>query len=225
MCREPHEIPGKVRVTNEQGEPISSLRFRRSVSDATDTQGHYASERVAAFNPSNSAPLSTISETPRSRKLIVSNCTKTDPSLALSNKQGTGQACGRLATITRHSSIKQSLESALNTPNQYSFLESLDYLKLSVTSNTNSDTFESLETQPEFETLQEPDEVLPAEPLEDREEELTAGVSDKGSRHLGYFRPLLLFIPLRLGQDSFNMEYADALKVTGSCTILWPHVI
>lgn len=26
------------------------------------------------------------------------------------------------------------------------------------------------------------------------------------------FRPLLLFIPLRLGQDKFNMEYADALK-------------
>lgn len=26
------------------------------------------------------------------------------------------------------------------------------------------------------------------------------------------FRPLLLFIPLRLGQDKFNMEYAEALK-------------
>lgn len=26
------------------------------------------------------------------------------------------------------------------------------------------------------------------------------------------FRPLLIFIPLRLGQEKFNMEYADALK-------------
>ena len=73
--------------------------------------------------------------------------------------------------------------------------------------------FESPDTQLEFETLQQPDEVLPAKPLVAKEEELTAGVSDKGSGHLGYFRPLLLFIPLRLGQDSFNMEYAEALKV------------
>ena len=29
----------------------------------------------------------------------------------------------------------------------------------------------------------------------------------------GYFRSLLLFVPLRLGQDKFNMEYAAALKV------------
>ncbi len=27
-----------------------------------------------------------------------------------------------------------------------------------------------------------------------------------------FFRPLLLFIPLRLGQEKFNMEYAEALK-------------
>ena len=29
----------------------------------------------------------------------------------------------------------------------------------------------------------------------------------------GGFRPLLLFIPLRLGQEKFNMEYKDAIKV------------
>lgn len=216
LCREPHEIPGKVRVTNEQGEPISSLRLRRSVSDISETQGHCASERAAAFNPPNSVPLPTISETPRSRKPQIrsrSSHTKTDPSLALSNKQGMSQACGRLATIVRRSLIKQSLESAMNTPKSLSFSESMDYLKLSVTSNTNCNAFESPDAQLEFETLQQPDKVTPTEPRTDKEEELTAGVSDEGSRHLGYFRPLLLFIPLRLGQDSFNMEYAEALKV------------
>ncbi|KAL5476153.1 hypothetical protein EMCRGX_G026065 [Ephydatia muelleri] len=30
----------------------------------------------------------------------------------------------------------------------------------------------------------------------------------------GYFRSLLLFVPLRLGQDKFNMEYAAALKAS-----------
>ena len=43
-----------------------------------------------------------------------------------------------------------------------------------------------------------------------REEASVAGVGsvvDEG------FRPLLLFIPLRLGQDTFNIEYAAPLKV------------
>ena len=178
---------------------------------------HILIRHFTVFNTSNSAPLPTMSETPRSRKpqikRNISNHIKTDPSLALSNKQGMGQACGRLATITRHSSIKQSLETAMNTPKLLSFSESMDYLKLSVTSNTSRDTFDSPDAQLEFETLHQPDEVLPAESQAEKEEQLTAGVSDKGSKHLGFFRPLLLFIPLRLGQDSFNMEYAEALKV------------
>ena len=33
------------------------------------------------------------------------------------------------------------------------------------------------------------------------------------------FRPLLLFIPLRLGQDKFNPDYTEALKVRGSQSV------
>ena len=44
----------------------------------------------------------------------------------------------------------------------------------------------------------------------EREEASAAGV---GSVVGGGFRPLLLFIPLRLGQETFNIEYAAPLKV------------
>ena len=45
-----------------------------------------------------------------------------------------------------------------------------------------------------------------------------ASVPVTGSRaERGGFRSLLLFIPLRLGQDTFNTSYADALKVSVLC--------
>lgn len=37
--------------------------------------------------------------------------------------------------------------------------------------------------------------------------------SARGGTGSGKFRSILLFIPLRLGQDTFNMSYADSLKV------------
>lgn len=40
------------------------------------------------------------------------------------------------------------------------------------------------------------------------------GTSDLDWGPVRRFRSLLLFIPLRLGQDKFNPEYADALKVS-----------
>ena len=241
LCREPHEIPGRVKVTNEQGEPISSLRFRRSVSDTSELQGHQATERAAAFNGPH---LSAIPETPLSRTQQKTGAaaaamrSKTDPSLAVSDKQGTGLTVGRLTTNTRRSNLKKSLTSALSTPpDRVSFTESFDYLKLSITSNSSSsieespdshslaeEYSESIAAQAEFETLQQPSPVHKVPPVERKEEKLTAGVADEGSGHLGYFRPLLLFIPLRLGQDCFNMEYAEALKVNESlcvCVCVW----
>lgn len=224
LCREPHEIPGNIKVTNEQGEPISSLRLRRSVSDVSETHGHQPSERAAAFYGSS---LETIHETPHlpAHHKRVSLRSKTDPSCALSDKQGTGTTVGRLATITRQSSLKKSLNSALNATKEMNFSESMDYLKLSITSTISSDSNEAVvgspDSQPEFETLLEPNAIPPSSDtlIIEKEEELTAGVAEEGSEHLGYFRPLLLFIPLRLGQDCFNMEYAVALKVRGDSKV------
>ena len=263
LCREPHEIPGHVKVTNEQGEPISSLRWRRSVSDVSEMQGHMSSERAAAFQ-SQATPSRPIVMTPPVgfRKQASICTTKTEPSTALSDKHGTGQAVGRLATITRKSLIKKPLTSYMNSAEGgVSFSESLDFLKLSITANSVS----SADSQSEFETLKEPTEILrneppslsreeeklmaragvsedggldpvsadsqskfemlkgPTEILHDEppppsreEEKLTAGAGvseDGGLGPVSNFRPLLLFIPLRLGQDGFNMEYAVALKV------------
>ena len=214
LCREPHEIPGHVKVTNEQGEPISSLRWRRSTSDISEMQGQMSSDRAAAFQ-SQATPSRPIFKTPPTGvRKQARVCTKTQPSTALSDKQGTGQAVGRLATITRNSSIKNTLTSYMSSAEGgVSFTESLDFLKLSITSNSAS----SVDSQSEFETLKEPNEVHRNDPPPSREEEkLTAGAGtseDGGLGPLSNFRPLLLFIPLRLGQDSFNMEYAVALKV------------
>ena len=50
---------------------------------------------------------------------------------------------------------------------------------------------------------------------EEEEEDVSESEEDvdSGSRSPEeIFRPLLLFIPLRLGQEKFNMEYAEALK-------------
>ena len=44
----------------------------------------------------------------------------------------------------------------------------------------------------------------------EQEEEEGEGEREKVE---GEFRPLLLFIPLRLGQEKFNMEYKEAIKV------------
>ena len=44
-------------------------------------------------------------------------------------------------------------------------------------------------------------------------EEEEKGEEGEGEREEQEFRSLLLFIPLRLGQEKFNMEYAEALKV------------
>jgi hypothetical protein len=100
-----------------------------------------------------------------------------------------------------------------STEGGVSFSESLDFLKLSITTNCVS----SADSQSEFETLREPIEVDPPPPPPSREEEkLTAGAGaseDGGLGPVSNYRPLLLFIPLRLGQDGFNMEYAVALKV------------
>lgn len=215
QCREPHEIPGHVKVTNEQGEPISSLRWRRSVSDISEVQGRMSSERAATFQD-QATPSRPIFRTPPNSGVHkqASVCTKTPPSTALSDKHGTGLAVGRLATITRNSSIKEKLTSYMSVADGgVSFSESLDYLKLSITSNSAS----SMDSQSEFETLTEPSDVHPKDlPMLSEEEKLTAGAGaseDGGLGPFSNFRPLLLFIPLRLGQDSFNMEYAVALKV------------
>lgn len=185
-----------------------------------------SSERAAAFHNQATAPLRPIFKAevlrndppPPSReeeKLKAMCTTKTKPSTALSDKHGTGQAVGRLATITRNSSIKKSLTSYMNSAEGgVSFSESSDFLKLSITSNSVS----SADSQSEFETLKEPTEVLCNDPLPPsrEEEKLTAGAGaaeDGGLGPVSNFRPLLLFIPLRLGQDGFNMEYAVALKV------------
>lgn len=215
LCREPHEIPGHVKVTNERGEPISSLRCRRSISDISEMQGQMSSERAAAFQnqATSSRP---IFKTPPVGARKQATKFKTQPSTALSDKQGTGQAVGRVKTIIRNSSIKKALTSYMASTDAeggVSFTESLDYLKLSITTNSSS----SVDSQSEFETLREPSEVHHNDPPISREEEkLTAGAGaseDGGLGPVSNFRPLLLFIPLRLGQDSFNMEYAVALKV------------
>ena len=216
LCREPHEIPGHVKVTNEQGEPISSLRCRRSISDVSEMQGQMSSERAATFQ-NQATPLRPLFKTPPMGARKQATKFKTQPSTALSDKQGTGQAVGRVATITRNSSIKKALTSYMRSSSDadggVSFTESLEFLKLSITSNSAS----SVDSQSEFETLKEPSEVHHSDPPMSREEEnLTAGAGaseDGGLGPLSNFRPLLLFIPLRLGQDSFNMEYAVALKV------------
>ena len=175
-----------------------------------------SSDRAAAFQD-RATPLRPTFVTPPTRGVHkqASICTKTQPSTALSDKHGTGQAVGRLATITRNSSIKKTLTSYMsNAEGGVSFTESLDFLKLSITSNSAS----SVDSPSEFETLAEPSEVHCNDPPQSGEEEekLTAGAGaseDGGLGPVSNFRPLLLFIPLRLGQDSFNMEYAVALKV------------
>ena len=185
-----------------------------------------SSERAAVFQDQD-APSQPIFKTPPKAKGMRKQASlgmKTQPSTALSDKHGTGQAVGRLATVTRNSSIKKALTTYITEADRgVSFTESLDFLKLSITSNSTS-VASSADSQSEFETLKEPTKVHCDDPPTSREEELTAGAgaSEDGLGPLSNFRPLLLFIPLRLGQDSFNMEYAVALKVSSIFVVLFP---
>ena len=188
-----------------------------------------SSERAAVFHNRDTLSPPAFKTPPRGLIKQSSLCTKTQPSTAPSDKEGKGQAVGRLATITRNSTIKKALTSYMSSDSDgygasgVSFSESLDFLKLSITSNSVS----SVDSPSEFETLNEPSDVCRRDSSPSKEEGLTAGAgSAEGGclSPLSNFRPLLLFIPLRLGQDCFNMEYSVALKVYCGY-IMWSAII
>ena len=70
------------------------------------------------------------------------------------------------------------------SPASSQLTESVEYMKLSMTDFANQDGSDG---------------------VREKEEDLATGTS--------CFRSLLLFIPLRLGQERFNPEYTEALKV------------
>ena len=70
------------------------------------------------------------------------------------------------------------------SPASSQLTESVEYMKLSMTDFANQDGSDGVQK---------------------KEEDLATGTS--------CFRSLLLFIPLRLGQERFNPEYTEALKV------------
>ncbi len=80
--------------------------------------------------------------------------------------------------------------------------ESLDFMKLSIRENPCvSGGVAATNAEPSLES------VLENSSGEEDEERCTAGKAESE------FRPILIFIPLRLGQDRFNEQYKDSLKV------------
>ncbi len=94
----------------------------------------------------------------------------------------------------------------------------ISYMKVSMTQFPGDQLATALEDMDGMEGVEEEEKEGEEEKGEGKEErEEGEGEREEGEEE-EVFRSLLLFIPLRLGQEKFNPEYADALKASVRAT-------
>ncbi len=195
LCQQQFTVPGDVCVTKDSGDLYSERddleKRMRAKSDAPPTLRHqhscpYPIRRMPAAN----LPI------------------KTPPTVDVSSEQSIGVTTASMSRVTRQKSLHDKFTKALRNRSLDSppFLSPTEFSFLDKPEVGDGHSFFSL-----------PENVSPREGVDAvtgvREE---VGVTGVGSVNSRSFRPLLLFIPLRLGQETFNMEYAAPLKVSHS---------
>lgn len=208
LCQQPFTLPGDVSVTKESGDLYSQqddIESRlRARSDAPPSLRHQHScpQPIRRISPGN-FPV------------------KSSATVDVSNEQSLGVTSRDTSRLSKqeslHDKFSKTLESEkkpfVTSPSDFSFLDKAEFgEKRNISPDCVDHGSSSL---PDCLNTAGLDGVTGV-----REEQGMAGV---GSVTSGGFRPLLLFIPLRLGQETFNMEYAEPLKVTHVYTVI--HVL
>lgn len=202
VCQQPFIMPGEVSVTNDSGQPYSQQddlerRLRATSDDGLPTLRH---------QHSCPQPITKSNHTTGTR-------TKTRATVEFSTQQSMGVVTGVGSKTVRqrslHHQFKKALqngqndESPLFDPSEFSVLDSPSLMVVD-DETTGCEDYSGTETVGQG-VVSGVDGVTGV-----MEEASVAGV---GSVRSGGFRPLLLFIPLRLGQETFNMDYVAPLKV------------
>ncbi len=183
-------------VTKESGDLYSQQddleRRLRAVSDASPYLQHQHScpQAIRRTSPAN-FPV------------------KSPATVDISSQQSIGVTSGAVSRNMQQRSLHDTFSKALKneskpfvSPSDFSFLDKAEFGGRSTSPECGDHGCSSL---PENLNTAGLDDVTGV-----REEQGMAGV---GTVTSGGFRPLLLFVPLRLGQETFNMEYAEPLKV------------
>lgn len=195
LCQQQFTVPGDVSVTKESGDLYSER-------DDLDKRMRAKSDVPPTLRHQNSCPQ------PIRRIPIANLPIKTPPTVDVSSEQSIGVTTAAMSRITRQRSLHDKFTKALGNKSldTQPFLNPADFSFLDKPEVGEGHVFSSL-----------PKNLSPKEGMDGvtgvREE---VGVAGVGSVNSGSFRPLLLFIPLRLGQETFNMEYATPLKVSHS---------
>ena len=138
----------------------------------------------------------------RSSSLLVQ---KTVPSTALSRQQSEGQNSRLRHTVLKQSTIEE-LKAVKEQDNQLHFQQS--HKRKSKAKPRQSIEFTKVDH------VYFDDEDIPGNQATNQIEQVASEPEDCEE-----FRPLLVFIPLRLGQETFNMEYSESLRVSFVCPI------
>jgi len=215
-AKEPYGCNNKteVKVTNEKGEDILEQQQQQ--------HGRTQSQATSSSFPKDTSPLSsrrfTSSEVvgpsylhsndkegPRGDQAAVPGPVATSSPFQLKSSPTVADnqtTCKGVASVDPSMNFGDTKHLVLGD-------ESLDFMKLSIRENSsssgggvwsNSRALGLNALQEEMSSSEEGEGGLGEEEEENRKKE-------------NEFRPLLIFIPLRLGQDRFNEQYKDALKV------------
>ena len=202
---EPHLLPSSpVNVTNEKGEDVT-LRHRShtELNSPTSPCPHASPNRPYSSSLNSDSAFSPRGGVSRPDHAPV----------ATSSPFSSSKATPTVAHTTASSVGVSSPSSGTTSEKLVIGDESLDFMKVSMRVSPTSPP------QGGGGVASLPVGVGARYPGSSRREEVEGGGVEDGGREgeEREFRSILLFIPLRLGQDTFNMTYADPLKVCSRC--------
>ncbi len=201
LCQQPFTLPGDVSVTKESGDVYSQQ-------DDVEQRLRALSDIPPPLQHQRSCPQPV-------QRIYPANIPKSLATVDTSSQQSFGVTSNTVSRNVKQRSLHNKFSKALTietdlvqgvSPSDFSFLDKVEFESGCASPGYVDHGSSSL---PESLNTASLDNVTGV-----REEKGMAGV---GTVTSGGFRPLLLFIPLRLGQETFNMEYAEPLKVWCLC--------
>ena len=199
-------------MTNEKGEDILEQQYRRTQSQLTHSSfpkdsSPLSPERFTSSEVVGPSYLhSNDKEGPRGDQAAVPGPTATSSPFQL---KSSATVASNQTTCSGGTSTDPSMNFG-ETKHLVLGDDSLDFMKLSIRENSSSSGGVLSSSKVGLGL-----NALPEERGSSEEElsGLEGEGEEKEMRKKDNFRPLLIFVPLRLGQDRFNEQYKDALKV------------
>lgn len=191
LAREPHTSPSSpINVTDEKGEELP-LKRRSQTDAATSPVSPPSPVYVGDLRPHSSSVTGSLHRQPDAGPYTSPRgCVAAHRDPVLKSTPFNKKSAPIVAKTDASSSGVSYFSSEVTTSEQLVMGDELDFMKLSL--RVQSISPEAIHVQPTS---------------------AARVASSNDSVRPGQFRSILLFIPLRLGQDTFNTNYSDALKV------------